>query len=720
MRNTTLGVVVMALAVLTAFPNADSQTPPARLEAGAEISRLLRDVERAQALRDVKDLEHLYAQFGEYGLWNEMAALFSMNAEVSDGRGVIRGRAAIGRDLTTRLGRGRVGLPVGAVQTDLIVEPVVTLSADGTRAKARWQLLTLSGRFGERADWFGGTSENEYIKEGGTWKIDRVRLFPQLGGTYEAGFMSLGPQQPFVPYHFSSAEAGRPIPEASDALLPSITSAAQITSTLRTIEQRVMVMNEEDSVRNLQNAYGYYVDRKMWDDVADLFTRDGVLEIAGLGTYNGATSIRRGLERDGPAGLQRGQVNDRLQLGTVVRVRPDGREARSRGLELGMLSPKYGDAFWSTATFVNRYVKQDGVWRIREMRIFPKMKADYYAGWAKSNVLDPAPAPAFAPDRPSPPSDAPQSAAVIPVFDFPNPATRAAVTYPAGVRVAARERLLAESPVANSATASADTAARLTEARRKLERAKSYDAIENISAAFAYYLDDYQWQRYIENYAADGVRKKGSGSFYVGRDRIFKAESIGYGPMPPDRDGIRLHTRLQPVIHLADDGRSAYLRTRMLLYFANSRAPGAFNSGMYPNDSAVLEGGVWKFRVGGAIDETYFASSGYKQGWARPAAAGAARGGGFPTASSGGGRGSTPAPGTRVLNLEADFPPDFSYSEMPYRGQGFARTLPNFAAWPDIKPMWFHYKNPVSGRVPPFYCPDILTCDPPAPKRGEK
>ncbi len=44
----------------------------------------------------------------------------------------------------------------------------------------------------------------------------------------------------------------------------------------------VSAMNDEDKVRNLQNAYGYYVDRKMWDDVTDLFTEDGTLEIADL------------------------------------------------------------------------------------------------------------------------------------------------------------------------------------------------------------------------------------------------------------------------------------------------------------------------------------------------------------------------------------------------------------------------------------------------------
>ena len=34
-------------------------------------------------------------------------------------------------------------------------------------------------------------------------------------------------------------------------------------------------MNDEDRVRNLQASYGYYVDRKMWDDVVDLFAPIG-------------------------------------------------------------------------------------------------------------------------------------------------------------------------------------------------------------------------------------------------------------------------------------------------------------------------------------------------------------------------------------------------------------------------------------------------------------
>ena len=45
------------------------------------------------------------------------------------------------------------------------------------------------------------------------------------------------------------------------------------------------MMNDESLVRNLQASYGYYVNRRMWDDVTDLFTADGVYEAGGVGVY---------------------------------------------------------------------------------------------------------------------------------------------------------------------------------------------------------------------------------------------------------------------------------------------------------------------------------------------------------------------------------------------------------------------------------------------------
>ena len=75
-------------------------------------------------------------------------------------------------------------------------------------------------------------------------------------------------------------------------------------------------MGDETQVQNLQHSYGYYLDRKLWDDVADLFADDGSLEIAGHGVYVGKARIRRALEAlYGPSPLRTGELFDHINSG---------------------------------------------------------------------------------------------------------------------------------------------------------------------------------------------------------------------------------------------------------------------------------------------------------------------------------------------------------------------------------------------------------------------
>ena len=197
----------------------------------------------------------------------------------------------------TRFGGGKPGLPPGVVNNLFVEVPLVNLSADGNSAKARWYGFFMQGG-GADARWDSGTFENEYVKDNGVWKISRLHYYPQFGGRYEKGWSNVTNPLPLVPYHFKNEdEAGTPIPAP-------VGPAPKTKATLASLEQRIDALNAEDQARNLQNAYGYYIDRKMWDDVTDLFTADGVLEIGGVGIYDGPANIRRALERDGPAGLK--------------------------------------------------------------------------------------------------------------------------------------------------------------------------------------------------------------------------------------------------------------------------------------------------------------------------------------------------------------------------------------------------------------------------------
>src|SRR5262249_53142986 len=152
------------------------------------------------------------------------------------------------------------------------------------------------------------------------------------------------------PYHYTPDRAGTPIPP----VVPATTAAA----TLASLAARVKRLNDESAVLNLQNAYGFYFDRKMWDDVADLFTANGSMELEQEGVYVVTRSMRRALEQFGPQTLKEGELNDQLQLDPVVTVSTDGRTAKVRGMQLSMTGVNNVGARWGTSIFENTYVKE--------------------------------------------------------------------------------------------------------------------------------------------------------------------------------------------------------------------------------------------------------------------------------------------------------------------------------------------------------------------------
>jgi len=632
----------------------------------SRIEKLALDVERTESVRAVKRLQIAQAHYLLYGLWDEAADLYSSEAEIVSGRSLARGRDAIRAWLIERFGYGQAAPAARALRLQLILAPIVTLSSDGRSAKGRWSELSATGIYGERADWFGGIQENVYVREGGVWKIHRIGDFPHFAGSYEDGWRSLTPDLPVIPYHFIPSMAGRPIPDIPGGTeRPAVYNDTQAAALLSTSEQRIAALNDEDEIRNLQNAYGYYVDRKMWDDVVDLFTSDALFEIAGE-----KRSVRAALELQGPAPLAMGQVNERLQVHMVVTILPDGR-AHARGLEFATVSPKLGEAFWEVATFENEYSKgSDGKWRIAAAHHYPLLRSDYYQGWAKHWETPPT---------------------ATPPFSYPHPVT---------VKAAA----------AATETTNGNIETRIDAAGLALERSRAWDAIENISSALNNYLDDFQWDAYADLMAVDAWKPRADG-FYIGRDHIYRSIAQAYmaGPSPTSvRDTIREHIRTQPVIMVSDDAKTAKIRTRLFLFTINDEEAGHISSGMYPNDMAVLEHGVWKFQVGGAINEKYFESISWQDGWARPRGDGLPKAnlpalisGKAPTIDFVGEGGASLAD---RLGNPIDFPPDVPSSLMPKRLAGFVSGSP---VWPQIKPMWFAYPNPVSGRIPDFYCPDL-------------
>ncbi len=469
------------------------------------------------------------------------------------------------------------------------------------------------------------------------------------------------------------------------------------------------MLDDENLVRNLQAAYGYYVDRRMWDDVTDLFSAHAVYEIGGLGVYVGPKGVRKALERMGPSGLTHGVLNDHLQFDTVVNIAPGRREARVRGIELGMLgAADEGEAYWELSVFDNRFVKEDGLWKVREMRIFPLFRSKYSLGWGKSRIPEAVPTRPLAPNEGVPAADAGPRDRLIPAFVSAHPVTGAPVTAPPGFRFVASEPLTGPAAAPEARRPRTDTAARLKEVARRLAVAEAYDGAENVSSTYGEYADDFQWPQLAALFGKRGAKQVPFAGYYIGAERIAHATFLEWGDPPAKRSSVALHWRIQPVINVAPDGRSARLRT--YLFHPNvSKRGGTLFGAMYPDDHLILEDGVWRL-WNLSLDEPYFSMPDWQGGWSaakdRPSPSRR------PIVKPAPGDTGKPGPKHYIgAALVEHFPPDVPISVLGERQEHFRGGTGVPWEWPRILPMWWGYKNPVSGRTPDHFLPDCVPCD---------
>src|SRR5215469_6811810 len=94
------------------------------------------------------------------------------------------------------------------------------------------------------------------------------------------------------------------------------------------LEHRLGVVEDTLAIRNLQHAYGYYLDKYLYDEVVDLFADDGQVMFIG-GVYKGRAGSARlytGRFRKrftgGANGPAHGRLLDHPQLQDIIHVSP--------------------------------------------------------------------------------------------------------------------------------------------------------------------------------------------------------------------------------------------------------------------------------------------------------------------------------------------------------------------------------------------------------------
>jgi hypothetical protein len=200
---------------------------------------------------------------------------------------------------------------------------------------------------------------------------------------------------------------------------------AALTAQVEALERRKSRVEDVNDIERLQHAYGYYVDRGLWDDVANLFADDGTIEIGLDGVYVGKARVREYLYAlgGGRQGLVDGELGEHLQVMPVITLAADGRTAQARFRAITLTGELGGDAFWGEGPYENEYVKDDGVWKIKTLHWYQALLVPYAGGWQTNP--DPTGAKfvssTLPPDRPPSVDYKTWPETYVPPFSFANP-----------------------------------------------------------------------------------------------------------------------------------------------------------------------------------------------------------------------------------------------------------------------------------------------------------
>jgi hypothetical protein len=593
----------------------------------------------------VRRLQRAYGYYIDAGMWGDAADLFTRDGSIEHGLdGVYVGRERV-REYLHALGGGTSGLNYGRIQECFQLQPVVTVAPDGSSARGRWRAFVLSGELGANAFWSEGPYENEYRKEDGCWRISKLHWYQTFCVPYAGGWarhvdanggLYVGPRlaPDAAPTERYETWPGVHTP----AFHYSPASARDTTSTSASIlARRLQRLSDAREIENLISAYGYYLDKQAWDQLAELFADDATMEISQRGVYVRRRSIRGALELFGPQGIQRGHLHNHLQLQPLIHIADDGLRAWCRSRAFSQLGTYGGNSLWHGGIYENEFVKEGGAWKFKTDHVYTTFFADYERGWkdgarAAARASDKIP-----PDRP--PSEIYEAfpGVYIPPFHYRHPVTGRPTSIDADVRLE-----LAEVPE------------RMAGVLRRLQRLEDEQAIEILQRAYGYFVDKALWQEVADLFADDGTLEIGGRGVFVGKPRVL--EYLKWlEPAGLTRGKLFDHMQLQPIITIAADGRTAQGRWRFFAQVGVHQTLGWWGVGTYENEY-VKENGIWKIR---ALHSYFRMYTPCADGWGRTA--------------------------LPITQPEKDLPPDRPPS-----------VVPEHYPSPFIPP--FHYRNPATGR----------------------
>lgn len=663
--------IVLALLAMSCSQNDQSSSATTTSEAADNMQQLNTQIatleQRITRVRDVSEIKKLQRAYGYYldrSNWDGILDMLTKDATAEYGpTGVYVGKDSI-RGIFYGIGYGESGLQPQQMREHIQLQPVITLSPDGNSAKGRWRALVLLGQYNQYGRWQAGPYENEYRKENGVWKISKLHWAETFTVSTEGGWTTKmetsnvadrkipasdepstftydpWPGVSLLPYHYENPVTGS-MPSAVAPASEQFDSEEALAQRLTKLKGELQLLEDQQQIENLQRTYGYYVDKNLWEQIADLFTDDGSLEIGGRGVFVGKDRVLEYLRFLGEP--VDGRLYDHTQVQPIVHVSSDGKTAKGRWRALIFTGAHEVNSMFGDAVYENEYRKEGDTWKISKLHAYFIMYSDLSkGGWAKNVMENTRPEAELPPDQPP-----------TVVYDM-YPGELVAPLHYDNLVAHADEFATAVSDVAPVPVT--DINATLSDLNQRAGKLADVQSIENLQSAYGYYVDKWQWDDAANLFANNATSERGLRGVYVGKDRIRESFNLS-GEAGLHQGMVNNHTMYQPVIHIADDGNSAKGRFRELQMLGQYQGDAVIGGGVFENNY-VKENGVWKIQSE-HLYTTFLAD--LIKGWAF---------------------GPLPALGPSET-LPPDQPPTMSYE-----------IFPNFYTVP------FHYNNPVTGKPP--------------------
>ncbi len=162
-------LAALALAAGLGLPAAGFAADDASLAAAAaRLDALGKRIGLLEDANQVEIVQRTYGYFVDKAQWTQLSQLFSKDATLEiGGRGVFVGRDRVLEYMQKAFGPD--GPVEGRIINHMQFQPIVDVDPDGLHAKQRMRAFVMSN-----GGWGIPLYENEYVKEGGVWKISKL------------------------------------------------------------------------------------------------------------------------------------------------------------------------------------------------------------------------------------------------------------------------------------------------------------------------------------------------------------------------------------------------------------------------------------------------------------------------------------------------------------------------------------------------------------------